>query len=281
MNIYLKSRVDILGWSSLFRILGYDLCIPIWDILEIPPSILDKPERILEVSRTFFKRGGEITVEKTLSSDEVLNHLEARRMIDLGYLYNYFGRVVASYGEQTATQLFRFGEIHFVGEISRYWDIWHSMFSKLLRTDLSQNNLLDEELYKTVLGVIKSNLEQEKIKQEKLKYLFDQMCQEYYLNLEEERKKLGQLLLHNAEGKEYPKNGNFNDAYEDLERIFSFDLLLLQVTSYEIWRDFLSTFKEDEREKVFQFAIQQLSLIDKTFSEKIKKLKINYLNMNQ
>ena len=88
MNIYLKSRKDILGWLGLFRILGCDLCIPIWDILEIPTNILNSPEEILKFSREFFRRGGEITVKSTLSSDdEVSNHLEARRMIDLGHLY--------------------------------------------------------------------------------------------------------------------------------------------------------------------------------------------------
>ena len=263
---------------NLFRILGCDLCIPIWGILEIPTRILDSPEKILKFSREFFGRGGEITVENTLSSDaEVSNHLEARRMIDLGHLYNYFGKVVAGYGEQTASQLFNFGEIHFVGEISRHWDIWHSLFSKLLRNSSSQDKALDEELYDMLLSVIQFHFKQEKVKQEELKYKFDQMCQKYYSNLQEERAKLYQLLPHATRNNRHTKNESFNSAREELEQIFSFDLLLLQITSYQIWRDFLSVCKKDFREKVFLFMIQQLSLIDKTSGKEIENLKFNYL----
>lgn len=278
MNIQLRAREDILGWSSLFRILGCDLCIPIWDILEIPKGILTNPEKILKFSRDFFGRGGEISLDNTLSSDdEVSNHLEARRMVDLGHLYNYFGRVVASYGEQTAIQLFSFGEIHFVGEVARHWDIWHSLFSKLLRNSSSRNEALDEELYNRLLGVIQSHFEQERVKQEELRYKFDQMCRRYYSNLEEERTKLYQLLPYCTGKNRYTKNESFNSVYEELEQIFSFDLLLLQVTSYQIWRDFLSSCKGDSCEIVFRFIVRQLSLIDMTSGKEIEALKFNYL----
>lgn len=278
MNIQLRSREDILGWLSLFRILGYDLCIPIWDILEIPTGLLTDPEKILKFSRDFFGRGGEIPVSKTLSSDdEVSNHLEARRMIDLGHLYNYFGKVVASYGEQTAIQLFSFGEIHFVGEVSRHWDIWHSLFSKLLRNGSSQNKALDDELYNALLSVIQFHFKREKAKQEELKYKFDQMCRKYYSNLQEERTRLYQLLPYGARNDKSTKNESFDSVYEELEQIFSFDLLLLQIISYQIWRDFLSICTKDSCERVFQFIVQQLSLIDRTSSKEIDDLKSNYL----
>ena len=278
MNIHLRSREDILGWLSLFRILGCELCIPIWDILEIPTIILNNPEKILKFSRDFFGRGGEISVNNTLSSDdEVSNHLEARRMIDLGHLYNYFGKVVANYGEQTAIQIFSFGEIHFVGEISRHWDIWHSLFSKLLRNSSSQNKALDEELYNKLRSVIQFHFKQEKVKQEELKYKFDQMCRKYYSNLQEERTKLYQLLPNGKRNNKYTKNESFNSIYEELEQIFSFDLLLLQITSYQIWRDFLSICEKDSCDIVFQFIVQQLSLIDRTSSKEIEDLKFNYL----
>jgi hypothetical protein len=45
------------------------------------------------------------------SDEEVTNHLEAQRMIDLGRLYDCFGKVVKAYGEESAINLYEWGEV--------------------------------------------------------------------------------------------------------------------------------------------------------------------------
>lgn len=280
MDISLTSRTDTTAWSSLFQILGYDLCIPIWDILDIPPNVLNNTTRILEISKFFFTRGGEIPVEKELSSDkEVSNYLEAYRMMDLGHLYKCFGKIVAYYGEETAIHLFKLGEIHFVGEISRYWDDWHLLFSKLLKKNLSPSIFLSQEVHKQLLDIIKFHFEEEADKSEKLKIRFEQMCQRYSSNLEEERDKLNQLMSYDIRNSEFTNEEGFENICDELDWVFAFDLLLLQDCPYKIWRDFNAVCEETSREKFFQFGVKELTLIDKYYDKKLEKLKDYYLTI--
>src|ERR1700709_452829 len=106
MDISLKSRSDIVSWASVFCILGYAPCIPIWGILDLPKEIINNPEASLDIAKIFFNRSKSIwTPQRMTSDEEVANHMEAQRMIDLGLLYDCFGRIVKSYGEDTAIKL--------------------------------------------------------------------------------------------------------------------------------------------------------------------------------
>ncbi|MGI8466839.1 MAG: hypothetical protein ACR2N3_00095 [Pyrinomonadaceae bacterium] len=253
MNILLKSRSDIVSWGAVFRILGYELCIPIWKIIDISEKIIDNPKPILDIAKIFFKGSASIWSPKIMTTDEeVSNHFEAQRMLDLGLLYDCFGRIVNSYEEETAIQLYEWGDRYFIHEKLVFWWNWNNIFSKLMRNQTSLVTSLNQNDSEQILGIIKNQFEQEAYRKEKLDVEFERLCQEFSTNPEQIN------LLNKVSISDVTIFNNFDDVDDELSNIFNFEGILYLDCAYKIWQRINANFEIEVRENLFQWGIKEL-----------------------
>lgn len=266
MKILLKSNSDILGWASMFRILGFDLSVPIWEMIGIPKEIVINPKYVVQVAERFFMGNGEITPKGKMTSEkEVSNYFEARRMIDLGCLYNCFGRIVAYYNEENAINLYYWGERNFIQEKSSCWYVWHSIFLNMLRTRIEVKNYFDKQVFEKTFDTIKDEFEKTAFKKKKLETEFRVLCQKYALNLEK------QNSLKNLMYYDYTDQNNFNDIHEELTSVFNFDLLLNQDCAFRIWRVMNIRYDKNFRKKMFGWGVNVYHSLGGTLDKSLEE----------
>ncbi|HLM02226.1 MAG TPA: hypothetical protein VK400_14320 [Pyrinomonadaceae bacterium] len=265
MDISLKSRADIVSWASVFRILGYEPCMPIWGILDLPKEIINNPKAVLDIAKIFFNGIKSIWTPQQMTSDEeVANHMEAQRMIDLGLLYDCFGRIVKSYGEEAAIKLYEWGERQFIHEKSTFWWVWWSIFSKQLRNQTSVISFTAPNNYQQILSIIKDQVEQESLREKRLDIEFEKLCQNFSANPEEINR------LNNASVSDITIFNNFDDVTDELSNIFDFESILTRDCAYKVWQRINANFEKEVRENIFQWGVKESKNIGSRIDRKLK-----------
>lgn len=265
MDISLKSRTDIVSWGFVFRILGYEPSIPIWEILDIPEKIVNNPEPCLDIAKIFFDRSQSIWTLQTMTSDEeVANHLEAQRMIDLGLLYDCFGRIVKSYGEDTAIKLYEWTDRQFIHEKSMFWWDWQSIFSKQLRNQTSLIFSISPNNNEQILNIIKDQFERESVKEKRLDIEFEKLCRNFSDNTEEIN------FLNNVSVSDITIHNNFDDVNDELSNIFDFEGILARDCAYKIWQRINANFEKEVRESIFQWGVKESEDLGTKINQRLK-----------
>lgn len=245
MKIELNSRSEILAWEEVFRLLGVEFYMSCWDAIGVPKEIISEPSHILKIARFFHTRGGEITPEKIMTSDqEVANYLEAFRMIDLGHLYKTFGRITNYYGEAVANDLYEWGERNAVHDKSIFWWEWHNIFNYKFKNDSRISNPIKKN-YKQILDIIYHHtVEKEKVSD----------------NIEMKFEKLWKTASFSSDEKAI-FNIDFEKGIENKDIfIVSISLILTQECAYHIWKNINSTFEKEVRKELCQWGVNEIIL---------------------
>jgi hypothetical protein len=273
MNIHLDSRKDITSWHELFTILAFDLCVPLWNLLDIPAEIFENPMPMLEISKELIAHDRRLPLpERRMSEDAIATSMEARRMTNLGCLYISFGKIMAVYGEIPANALFRLGDLHFAGPVNRYWHYWHFFFAELLKPGNRLREALADSGDRIKLEqLVEKRLQEEKQKAMELDVKYGQMRDRFFLNFEQEKAKLRGITSYDDFDDPDVEN---SDA---LDMIFSFDLLIYDQCASAIWKDINETFSAPTAERLFDQGITEICSLDGTVAGKIAEFKEIYL----
>lgn len=279
MKILLESRNSIIDWAAFFTIGGYRLCVPVWKILDFPLEVCEKPQYLLETAKFFFVHDRSLSPDSPLASEtEVENFLEARRMVDLGHLYECFGRLVAYYGENVAEQLYQLGMLHFAGRSARLWDYWDVLFSRL-RTDRTWvTEALGNRFGSELVTIVNRRFKELADKQETLAAEWKRICDLYSSDQEKLRDDLNEVSWCDVRSADLYENDR-GETCGELSRVFDFDSFIENHCSIKIWKDLNVCFENQIRHQFFQLSIGRFATTDFRVSEEIGRIKESYLNL--
>lgn len=275
----MNSRTAITAWSQLFRIVGYELCIPVLNLLNIPQNMRENPERLLEISKFFFTGNRGIPLDEELSTEsEAANYFEACRMVDLGHLYECFGRLVVYYGGKPAEDLYELGRVHFVDDLSRFWDIWHTLFLRMHRNDLLVRNPLGDKFGDWLIKDLTRRFKEETDKQNELTVKWLQICDSYSSDLEKQRNKLNELLWYDIRDPEFTNEGGFENPCDELNWVFDIESMIERDCAIRIWKDLNQSFDNKTRSDFFDLSARLIADINEGLSREINESKNCYLD---
>ena len=256
MDVSLESTGDMYKWRVMFQILTLKECMPLWSLIGIPQPFIDNPEPISEISEPMFNHDDDLDLapsnlseeeelefllsdEPFVTEEESVNFLEATRMIYLSQIYKSLAKVLFYYGNDCASEICEWVDRHYFMKKTTHWDYWDTVFTRLYL--YPQDSVLYEKIDYSILNIIDTNMAIQTKEQKEL----DQKLEVFYERFthQEVREKFKELYEIERDEDQF--------FSEEIENIFSFNLLFGEESAYKIWKSINKNVPFEERKTFF------------------------------
>src|ERR1044071_9065108 len=104
---------ELSGWGSAWRVLALERCMPVWQELGVPPTMIAQPAALLDIARAYHRAiaHGLPAPPDAADTDDVMQLMPS---LMRSLLTKVFAAVVTEYGAIAADQLYRWARRLFV-----------------------------------------------------------------------------------------------------------------------------------------------------------------------